>query len=124
LHRSRVTAPAFVVTRSAPAARNCQDHVNCDLNDDGSTGTQCKLYVPVTEGHTYLMRVRRTARNATTEAYGRNVSGSLWRVTIQDVEAASLTVVGEQARCVLLFPLFLFAPVICRRCHIDGGQPG
>ena len=55
-------------------------------SDDGSTGTQCKAHYYPQEGRTYRVRIFREEAMRTVESYGRSVSGSVWTVTVQDMD--------------------------------------
>ena len=81
--------------------RNCNDCGVHDgaTSDDGSTGTQCKAHYYPQEGRTYRVRIFREEAMRTVESYGRSVSGSVWTVTVQDMDdpdRAAPQVVGSQ----------------------------
>eukprot|EP00239_Pterosperma_sp_CCMP1384_P002208 CAMPEP_0197843374 /NCGR_PEP_ID=MMETSP1438-20131217/233_1 /TAXON_ID=1461541 /ORGANISM="Pterosperma sp., Strain CCMP1384" /LENGTH=692 /DNA_ID=CAMNT_0043453475 /DNA_START=282 /DNA_END=2360 /DNA_ORIENTATION=+ len=75
--------------------RNCND---CAVHEgktmsDGTTGTKCRTSIPVVQGHTYRMRIRRVQEEATvTDYYNLTVTGSVWEVTLHDIDSD----IGEQ----------------------------
>ena len=62
--------------------RNCQDCAVYGSSDllDGSTGTQCKVYIPTYTGQRVRTRIRRIAQATTSQAYGRSWVGDEWEV--------------------------------------------
>ena len=78
--------------------RNCNDcgvHVG-DKVDDGSTGTQCKVFIPRYANQELRMRVRRVEAEGSREAYGRRWAGGVWEVTVQDLGTGEVWMVGRQ----------------------------
>ena len=62
--------------------RNCQDCAVYGSSDllDGSTGTQCKVFIPTYTGQRVRTRIRRIAQATTSQAYGRSWVGDEWEV--------------------------------------------
>ena len=58
--------------------RNCNDCAvhSGSVADDGSTGTQCKVFIPARTGQHLRVRVRRVGQGLTQEAYGRSLGGN------------------------------------------------
>ena len=82
----------------ASCNRNCNDcavHTGAKA-DDGTTGTQCRVYIPAYQGQRVRMRLRRVVETMTMDAYGQSWSGSAWEVTVQDVGTGEHWLVGRQ----------------------------
>ena len=78
--------------------RNCNDcgvHVG-DKVDDGSTGTQCKVFIPRYANQVLRMRVRRVEAEGSREMYGQTFTGGVWEVTVQDLGTGEVWTVGRQ----------------------------
>ena len=78
--------------------RNCNDcgvHVG-DKVDDGSTGTQCKVFIPRYANQVLRMRVRRVEAEGSREMYGQTWTGGVWEVTVQDLGTGEVWMVGRQ----------------------------
>jgi len=78
--------------------RNCQDcavHVG-PVADDGSTGTQCRVYIPAYTGQRLRTRVHRVTQATRMSAYGRDWVGDEYEVSIQDVTTGQSWIVGRQ----------------------------
>ena len=78
--------------------RNCNDcgvHVG-DKVDDGSTGTQCKVFIPRYANQVLRMRVRRVEAEGSREMYGLTWTGGVWEVTVQDLGTGEVWMVGRQ----------------------------
>ena len=78
--------------------RNCND---CAVHDgavanDGSTGTQCKVFIPAYSGQRVRMRIRRVAQAQTVFAYGQSWEGDVWEVSVQDLNTGQGWLVGRQ----------------------------
>ena len=77
--------------------RNCNDcPVAPSKHDDGSTGTQCKVFIPRYANQELRMRVRRVEAEGSVEMYGRTWTGDVWEVTVQDLGTGELWTVGRQ----------------------------
>ena len=78
--------------------RNCNDcavHTG-EVHDDGSTGTQCKVFIPRYANQELRMRVRRVEAEGSREMYGRTWTGGVWEVTVQDLGTGDVWTVGRQ----------------------------
>jgi hypothetical protein len=83
---------------TASCKRNCNDCAvhQGSVADDGSTGTQCKVYIPAYSGQHLRVRMRRVGVAQTMVAYGQSWLGDTWEVSIQDVGTGELWLVGRQ----------------------------
>jgi len=78
--------------------RNCND---CSVHDglfapDGSTGTQCKIFIPAYTGQLLRIRAWRSAEGVTKDAYGASFTGDVWKVRIEDRGTGQSWIVGKQ----------------------------
>ena len=72
--------------------RNCQDcavHSGPTAND-GSTGTQCKVFIPAYSGQKLRVRIQRVLEAQTAEAYGKLWTGDVWEVSISDLSTGAM----------------------------------
>ena len=68
--------------------RNCNDcnvHKGGHKAPDGTTGTQCKVFIPAYTGQHLRTRIRRYRKSATATMYGTEWIGDAWEVTIEDI---------------------------------------
>ena len=82
----------------ASCKRNCND---CGVHDgptvgDGSTGTQCKVYIPAYTGQEVRLRLRRYQRDVELYMYGQTWTGDAWEVTVEDLGTGEIWLVGRQ----------------------------
>ncbi len=86
---------AMTVPMHNNCQRNCQDHVNCNTNSDGSTGTKCTLPFSLVENKPYVLRVWRSEVNteAFSTTWGMTLNGSVWTASIWDSTSDTASVV-------------------------------
>jgi len=78
--------------------RNCNDCAVHDgaVADDGSTGTQCSVFIPAYSGQRVRMRIRRVAQAQVAFYSGQSWQGDVWEVSVQDLNTGQGWLVGRQ----------------------------